>query len=109
MAFYRLVIGVLVVWRITHLFAYEAGPFRLLARLREASRGRFAGDVLGCFYCLSLWVSLPLAVLTGETQTARLLLWPALSAGAILAERFVPETGTREAIFTEDSESEVPS
>jgi hypothetical protein len=91
MAFYRLVIGVLVVWRITHLFAFEEGPFGVFTRLREISHGRFVGNVLDCFYCLSLWVSIPLAFLTGETLTGRLLLWPGLSAGAILLERFAPD------------------
>lgn len=107
MAFYRLVIGVLVVWRITHLFVYEEGPFGIFTRLREFSHGRFVGKVLECFYCLSLWVSIPLAWITGETLTARVLLWPALSAGAILLERTIPDREIAQAAYVEDSEAEV--
>jgi hypothetical protein len=43
--------------------------------------------LLDCFYCLSLWVAAPLGFLLGENWRERVLLWPALSAGAILLER----------------------
>jgi hypothetical protein len=45
------------------------------------------GRLLDCFYCLSLWVSFPLALLIGTTWPERVALWPSLSAGAILLER----------------------
>jgi hypothetical protein len=84
---YWLLLGVLVVWRITHLLHAEDGPWNLLAWARHAlGRGGLAG-VLDCFYCLSLWVALPAAWILGSDLEHRLLLWPALSAGAILIER----------------------
>ncbi len=82
-----LVIGVLVVWRVTHLLVAEDGPWDVVIRLRRRAGDGFWGALLDCFYCLSLWVAVPFALLLGEAWTERLLLWPALSAGAILLER----------------------
>jgi Protein of unknown function (DUF1360) len=87
MNFLWLVMGVLCVWRLTHLLVAEDGPRHSLSRLRAAVVGRFWGELLDCFYCLSLWISLPLALLIGVDWPERLILWPALSAGAILLER----------------------
>ena len=85
MRFYWLTLGVLAVWRLTHLLHAEDGPWDVVVRARRAV-GR-AGRVLDCFYCLSVWVALPFALLLGHDLLERLVLWPALSAGAILAER----------------------
>jgi hypothetical protein len=87
MRFYWLVIGILVVWRITHLFYGEDGPWDVFIRLRRAVGEGFLGRLMDCFYCLSLWVALPLAYWIGESWKERLLLWPALSAGASLLQK----------------------
>ena len=85
---YRLVLGVLVTWRLTHLLNAEAGPWRMFVRLRTAfDPTSMLRQLLSCFYCLSLWIAAALAYVLGETWTERLLLAPALSAGAILLER----------------------
>lgn len=86
---YFLVVGVLAVWRVTHLLNAEDGPWDVFVRLRRRAGHGGWGALLDCFLCLSLWVSLPLALLVGETWSERLLLWPALSAGAILVQRLV--------------------
>ena len=87
MGFYLFLLSVLCVWRITHLFHAEDGPWDLLARLRRLAGNGVLGRMMDCFYCLSLWVSLPVALLVPATRLERLLWWPALSAGAILLER----------------------
>lgn len=87
MSFYFLALGILGVWRITHLLNQEAGPAELLTRLRKWVGARFFGQLLDCFYCLSLWVALPFAALIGRTWLERFLLWPALSGAAILLEK----------------------
>src|SRR5207302_5380198 len=46
---YEFMLGVLAVWRLTHLLTDEDGPFDWIARLR-----RRAGGLMDCFYCLSL-------------------------------------------------------
>lgn len=94
MDFYRLIIGILVAWRITHLLFAEDGPWDVIIRLRRQAGAGFWGTLLDCFYCLSLWVAAPLALLLGSGWTGRLLLWPALSAGAILIERLTSRDET---------------
>jgi len=61
--FYFLVIGILIVWRITHLFYGEDGPWNLMLRLRRLAGEGFWGQLLDCFYCLSLWIAAPFAFL----------------------------------------------
>jgi len=84
---YGLVLGALAVWRITHLFHAEDGPGQILVALRRLAGRGFFGQLLDCFYCLSVWVAAPLALLQGERWGERLLLWPALSGAACLLER----------------------
>jgi hypothetical protein len=83
----RILLGILCVWRVTHLLNAEDGLGGGVAWVRRAAGTALLGRVLGCFYCLSLYVSAPLALLLAERWEDRLLLWPALSAGAILLER----------------------
>jgi hypothetical protein len=87
MRFYWLVLGILGVWRVTHLLEAENGPWDLMARMRRRLGHGVWGRVFDCFYCLSLWVAAPFAWLLGESLTERCLLWLALSGGAILVER----------------------
>ena len=84
---YRLLLGVLCVWRITHLFQAEDGPWDVVARIRRAAGDGQFGRLLDCFYCLSLWIAVPFAWLIGSAVTGRVLLWLAFSGGAILAEQ----------------------
>lgn len=90
---YRFVLGVLAVWRVTHLLYAEDGPWDTIVRVRRLAGAGFWGRLLDCFYCLSLWIAAPLAVLLGSGWAERLLLWPALSAGAILIERVTSKDG----------------
>ncbi len=87
MSFYWLVLGVLAVWRVTHLLHAEDGPANLVVRLRERAGQGAIGAAMDCFYCLSLWVAFPVALAIGAGWGERVLLWPALSAGAIVLER----------------------
>lgn len=87
MRFYWLLLGILCVWRITHLLQAEDGAWKIFVRVRRAVGNGFWGELLDCFYCLSLWISAPFAYILGESPAEQLLLWPALSAGAILVER----------------------
>ncbi len=87
MKFYWFLLGALAVWRITHLLNAEDGPADVLVRLRRLAGTGFWGGLLDCFYCLSLWVAAPLVFVLAENGMERLLLWPALSAAAIILER----------------------
>jgi hypothetical protein len=87
MRYYWFILGVLGVWRVTHLLQAEDGPWDVVIRLRRFAGQSMWGSLLDCFYCLSLWVALPFAFGIGDTTKERALLWLALSAGAILLER----------------------
>jgi hypothetical protein len=105
MSFYWFLVGVLCVWRLTHLFVAEDGPWRSFARLREAAAGSFWGSLLDCFYCLSLWIAIPIALLIGESLFEQALLWPALSGASILLERATARPQyTASATYVEDKD-----
>ena len=92
---YWLLLGVLAVWRITHFLHAENGPGNIVIRVRDAVGKGAVGNILDCFYCLSVWVAAPIALWLGHSWGERTLLWPALSAGAILLERITgPAAGS---------------
>lgn len=105
MRFYWLVIGSLAVWRITHFLQAEDGPWDVVVRLRRRLGAGFWGRLMDCFYCLSVWVALPMAWWLGETRGEQVLLWPALSAAAILLERATNAgLDARAVAYSEDKE-----
>ena len=107
MRFYNFLLGSLAVWRITHLLHAEDGPWDIVVHLRQRAGEGFWGQLLDCFYCLSVWIAAPLAFFLEEKPGDRILLWPALSAGASLLERVTDhEHGEPPALFVEDSEDE---
>lgn len=77
------ILGLLGVWRVTHLLHAEDGPGEVFVKLRRLAGNSVIGQAMDCFYCLSLWVAAPFALLIGGSWPERALLWPALSAGAI--------------------------
>lgn len=88
-AFYWLVVGALATWRVAHLLYAEDGPWNAVVRLRAAVGSGFLGEMMDCFYCLSLWAAAPIAILAADDWRQRILLWPALSAASILLERAI--------------------
>jgi hypothetical protein len=107
MRFYNFLLGLLAVWRVTHLLHAEDGPWDMVVRLRQRAGEGFWGQLLDCFFCLSVWTAAPLALFLGGKLSEKILLWPALSAGAIMLER-VTAPGHDEAptLFIEDGEEE---
>lgn len=87
MQLYKFLLGSLAVWRITHLLSAEDGPGDLVVHLRRLAGRGFWGQALDCFYCLSMWTAAPFAIFLSKKPSEHFLLWPALSAGAILIER----------------------
>jgi hypothetical protein len=106
MSFFGLVLGVLGVWRITHLLNAEDGPWDAIVRMRRAAGDGFWADVLDCFYCLSLWVAMPFAIVVGSDPLECLLLWPALSGAAILLERVTAPAPPAEAPFWKEEDTD---
>jgi hypothetical protein len=78
------ILSVLAVWRITHLLSKEDGPFDLVIRFRKLFGQGFFGSLLDCFYCLSIWVSIPFAFFFCIEWGEGVITWLALSGAASL-------------------------
>src|SRR5215471_8254378 len=81
----------------------KMGPGTYSCKLRLRTNQNAMGKALQCFYCLSLWVAAPAALLLGRTWEERAWVWPALSGAAILLERATAER-TPVASYWEDPE-----
>ena len=87
----RFFASTLAVWRLTHLLSKEDGPGDIIVRAREKIGPGALGRMLDCFYCLSIWIAVPFTFWAGSSWSERIVLWPALSGGAILLERATAE------------------
>ena len=83
----RFLVAALAAWRVTHLLAFEDGPWDVVVRLRCRLADGFWGRLLDCFYCLSLWTSAPAALFVTTALPDAILTWLALSGAACLLER----------------------
>src|SRR5205823_4545131 len=88
---FRFLLATLAVWRITHLLSQEDGPWDLMLRLRRAFASGMLKKLVGCFYCLSVWVAMPFALFLKGDFAETFVSWLALSGGAILLERVTRE------------------
>jgi Protein of unknown function (DUF1360) len=78
------VVCTLALWRITHLLSQEDGPFDAVIKFRKFFGQGFFGNLLDCFYCLSLWIAIPFAFLLCNEWLQGIIIWLALSGGACL-------------------------
>ena len=85
--FVRFTLAVLATWRVTHLLANEDGPADLVVRFRARLGAGFAGKLMDCFQCLSLWIAAPAALFVSWKPLDWLFAWLALSGAACLLER----------------------
>lgn len=83
----RFVMAVLATWRITHLLVSEDGPADLIVRFRRLLGRSFAGRLMDCVYCLSVWVAAPFALFVTRGLLEVFATWWALSGAACLLER----------------------
>ena len=81
-------IGSLAVWRVTHLLSKEDGPFELMFWIRKKAGAGFFGNLLDCFYCLSIWIAIPFASWLGTGYKQSILLWLGFSGLACVIEKF---------------------
>jgi hypothetical protein len=97
-------IGVLAVWRLSSLLAFEKGPFDIFINLRKLvgishdDEGlpdewphKFLPEVIHCIWCNSIWIGFFWAVSYSilESPTIFLSLPFALSAGAIFLNKVI--------------------
>jgi hypothetical protein len=74
----------LALWRITHLLSQEDGPFDIVIKFRKILGQGFFGNLLDCFFCLSIWIAIPFALVLQDEWTWRFITWFALSGAACL-------------------------
>jgi hypothetical protein len=80
-------LAALATWRLASLMTRERGPYELVARLRARARDSMLGRALQCFYCASLWIAAPLALLVTTSVPRAVVVWVALSGAACLLDR----------------------
>ncbi len=84
---FRFVISVLAVWRLTHLLAAEDGPWDIIVSIRRRLGNSIWGSLMDCFNCLSLWIAIPFAFFVVEDGLSRTITWLAISGLSSLANR----------------------
>ena len=104
---FTFVLSIFASWRLAHLLAHEDGPWDGLARLRAVLGDSILGRMMDCFYCVSLWVAAPFALLVGRTAQECVLAWLALSGAACLLERIRPDSREPEDVQTEGERHEL--
>jgi len=78
----------IAVWRLTHILWKESGPLQVFTRMRaflakhqKRSGGLF--DMVSCFNCLSVWISITPAIILSSSLTTFVVFLLVLSAEAI--------------------------
>jgi hypothetical protein len=87
----RFAVASLATWRVTHLLAREDGPGNAVVLLRARAGAGPLGELMDCFYCLSVWVACPFAFAVTRRRREVPATWLALSGAACLLERVAPE------------------
>ena len=93
---FRFLLATLATWRVTHLLAHEDGPADAVFRFRAWLGDSFAGRLMDCFQCLSLWVAAVAAIFLTLKPGDWVLTWLALSGAACLLERLQKDPPTAE-------------
>ena len=87
----RFTLAALATWRLAHLVAYEDGPANAIAKARARAGTSLVGELMDCFYCLSMWCAVPFGVALCRRRGDVPITSLALSGTACLLERLVPE------------------
>lgn len=102
-----LILGILAVWRVTHMLSAEDGPLNLFVHIRRLLGEGLFGNLMDCFMCLSVWIAAPAAALIATDWKQGIFMWLAMSGGAILLEGFTnKESEKMPAIYYEEKETD---
>jgi hypothetical protein len=85
----------LAIWRLGHFITAEDGPWNVVVRVRALLGTSMPGRAMDCFYCMSLWLSIPFCFLVTERLWPRVVCWLALSGAASLLEQTSSAIHTR--------------
>lgn len=82
-------LAILGTYRVGNMLTTEEGPFGLFEKFRNLflTEGWLARGVR-CFYCVSFWVALPLAILLATSLREFCVLWPGIAGGALVVEKY---------------------
>jgi hypothetical protein len=94
----RFALASLATWRVTHLLAEEDGPANVVVRLRKRAGPGQLGELMDCFYCLSIWVAAPFGLALARRPRQAPLLSLALSGAACLLEQATRERASADAV-----------
>lgn len=86
---FHFVVAILATWRLARLLAREDGPFNLIVKLRARAGSGFAGQLMDCPYCLSLWIAAPFASTLADSALTWIAAWLAISGGASFLENLL--------------------
>jgi Protein of unknown function (DUF1360) len=90
----RFTLAVLATWRLAHLVVYEDGPGDVVVHLRARAGLGWAGKVMDCFYCTSVWAAVPLAAGVAGRRRLYPLTVLAVSGAACLLEQATGRPGS---------------
>lgn len=79
----------LAVWRLTALLCYEKGPFKLVVRLRKLLVRIGFGQLVICFHCSAIWVSLAMVSVLFEFTYRTPVVILAVAGAASITERWL--------------------
>lgn len=77
-----LLLAIIATWRITFMLTEEVGPYMLIHKLRRKLANKEWIDMY-CFYCMSIWVATPIALIYTKDLWEFIISIFALSGGAI--------------------------
>lgn len=80
----RFAVAVLATWRVSHLLACEDGPGEVVVRVRARLGSSWAGVLMDCFACTSVWAAAPLSLTVTRRRGEVLPTLLALSGAACL-------------------------
>jgi hypothetical protein len=81
-------VATLATWRLTYFLYSDSGPWNLFALIRHAAKRLHLGAVFECPYCLSVWISLIVVIVTFGINARIFLLWFGVAGGAAVIIRF---------------------
>jgi hypothetical protein len=83
----KFVLCALAIWRLTHMIVAEDGPWDVIVKVRARLGDSQPGRAMDCFYCLSLWIAIPVTFVVASPCWGWFIFWLALSAAASLLEQ----------------------
>jgi hypothetical protein len=79
--------SVFAVWRLSYLISEEDGPFDIVFVIRKQLGNSVLGDLMDCFYCVSVWFAFPFAILFATSLSTYVVFWLGISGGACIINK----------------------